>query len=84
LEEYGLDLFDPVIIVAGTISPKIGQQKQKEQVITREREINSALKNGALVCILSHDPEDPLLQQILSSNNLQFIRSTGHITETTV
>jgi hypothetical protein len=84
LEEHGLHLYDPIIIVAGTISHALGQQKQRDQVITREREITNALKNGAHVCILCHDPGDPLFQQILSNNNLRFIRSIGHITETTV
>jgi hypothetical protein len=54
LEELGLDMFDPIIIVAGTISSMITLEKQREQVITREKEIHYALKKGAHVCVLCH------------------------------
>jgi hypothetical protein len=76
LEEEDLDIFDPIVIVAGTISSRLSQEKQHAQVITRKKEINYALKKGAHVCILCHDPTDPLFQQILSDYGIQFIKST--------
>jgi hypothetical protein len=81
LDEQRLDMFDPIIIVAGTISSRVTREKQHAQVITREKEINYALKKGAHVCILCHDPTDPLLQQILSDYGIQFIKSVRQITE---
>ena len=81
LEEEGLDVFDTIVIVAGTISSRLSQEKQHAQVITRKKEINYALKKGAHVCMLCHDPTDPLLQQILSDYGIQFIKSTRQITE---
>ena len=81
LEEVGLDVYDPIVIAAGTISSRLSQEKQRGQVIIRKKEIYHALKKGAHVCMLCHDPADPLLQQILSDHGIQFIKSAQPITE---
>lgn len=81
LEEEGLDIFDPIVVGAGTISPRLRQEKQHDQVITRKKEIDYALKKGAHVCMLCHNSLDPLFQQVLSDYGIQFIKSVGPITE---
>lgn len=81
LEEEGLDKFDPIVIAAGTISHRLAQEKQRDQVIFRKKEIDNGLKKGAHVCMLCHDPTDPLLQQILSDYGIQFIKSVTPVTE---
>ena len=58
VDEYGLDKYDPIIIATGTISNLVPRERKLEQVIAREREIDNALRKGAHVCILCHDPND--------------------------
>jgi hypothetical protein len=81
VNEYGLEQYNPIIIVTGTISNLSPRERKLEQVIAREKEIDNALRKGTHVCILCHDPNDPLFLRLLSSKSIQFIKSAIHIPE---